>query len=300
MTAATIQADGSLARYGRSFHFASRLLPDAERARVADAYAYCRATDDLVDEPHGATERMLHERLDAWVAMSRQAYAGEASGNPLVDRVMRDMRAADVPFRYVDELTTGMRMDIGRVRYRDMGELRVYTHRVAGVVGLWMANLFGVREPWLLERAAALGHAMQLTNIVRDVGADWDMGRVYLPASLLRSYGVTEDEIAAMRAGRRISPAYRACIEAVMTLADASYQRAFEAMPALPPAFRRTVAVAAEVYRGIHVRVRAAGYDTVTARAATSFGDKIIFGARGLHRLTRQASAFQNRTLVAS
>lgn len=295
-----MNAGQSFARNGRSFHFASRLLPDSERARVANAYAYCRATDDLVDEARGVTDRMLHERLDVWLAASRRAYAGVPSGNPLIDRPMRDMRDADVPFRYVEELTAGMRMDIGRVRYRDMGELRVYTHRVAGVVGLWMANLFGVREPWLLERAAALGHAMQLTNIVRDVGADWDIGRVYLPSSLLRSYGVTEDEIAAMRAGRRISPAYRACIEAVMTHADASYQRAFEAMPALPPAFRRTVAVAAEVYRGIHVCVRAAGYDTITARASTTFGEKILFGARGLHRLTRQASAFQNRTLVAS
>lgn len=274
-----------LARQGRSFHFASRFLPAAQRGRVAALYAYCRTTDDLVDEAVHEPSAVVYARLDAWRQASRQAYDGVPSGQPLIDAVMGDMRASCIPFRYADELMDGVLMDVEPRRYRDFAELSTYTYRVAGVVGLWMSAMFGVRDRWMNERAVALGQAMQLTNIVRDVGDDWDRGRVYLPESLLRSYGIGGDDLAAMRRGRRaITPAYRAVMEAMMTAADADYRRAFEAIPHLPPAFRRTAAVAAEVYRGIHAEVRAAGYDTLTRRATTSLARKFALGAEGLRR----------------
>jgi len=282
----TIDGRGYLARYGRSFHFASRFLRPEARSRVAAVYAYCRYTDDLVDEARDVDAAELHARLDAWLAASRGAYDGSPSGIPLVDEVMADLRAHALPFRYAGELIAGMRMDIEPRRYRDFSELTTYTYRVAGVVGLWMTESFGVHEAWAMERAVALGHAMQLTNIVRDVGEDLSMGRVYLPETLMRSYGLRTADLHAMRAGERaVSPAFRAAIEAMMTTADAYYRSAFEAMPALPSPFCRAVAVAAEVYRGIHDEVRAANYNTLTRRAVTSFPRKCLLGGRGLRRL---------------
>jgi phytoene synthase len=273
------------ARQGRSFYFASRFLSPAERSRVASVYAYCRTTDDLVDEAVDLTTAAVYARLDRWLLLSRAACQGTPSGVAVIDAAMRDMREHDVPFTYAEQLVAGVRMDIEPRPYADFAALSAYTYRVAGVVGLWMSAMFGVREPWLMERAVCLGRAMQLTNIVRDVGEDWDRERLYLPESLLRTYGLTPFDIDAMRRrGRPITPAYRAVLEAMMTTADADYRRAFEAMPELPPAFRRTVAVAAEVYRGIHAEVRRAGYDTIARRAVTSLPRKCVLALEGLRR----------------
>jgi phytoene synthase len=291
----TLPALGYFARHGRSFHFASQLLSAGDRDRVAAVYAYCRQTDDIVDEAGAMSAAMIARRLDAWHALSRSAYDGFPCGDAVVDRAMYDMRAGGVPFSYASELIAGMRMDVVPTDFRDLAALRDYAHRVAGVVGLWMSQLFGVREPWVLHRAALLGHAMQLTNIVRDVGDDLRRGRVYLPVSMMRSYGLSRADLDAMAAGARpISTAYRAVLEALMTTADAHYAMAFEAMPLLPTGFRRSVAVAAEVYRGIHDEVRAADYDTLTRRAVTTSLRKCVLGVRGLRRLRVIPTAAQD------
>ena len=281
------------AHNGKSFHFASRFMPASERARIGALYSYCRLTDDLVDEAGDATPAEIHARLDGWLLRSRQAYAGEPSGNAVVDRVMADMRETGVSFQYAAELIAGMRMDIDPTEFRDLKDLRVYTYRVAGVIGVWLTELYGIDDPWMLDRAATLGHAMQLTNIVRDVGDDWRRGRVYLPTSLMRSYGLTRDDLAAMYRGgvRSVTSAYRAAMEALMTTADVYYESAFEAMPFLPATFRRSVAIAAEVYRGIHGEVRRVGYDTISRRARTTLGQKMLLGARGLGRLRAAPAA---------
>ena len=293
MTAAAfLNPMAHFARNGKSFHFASRFMPTLERDRISAVYSYCRTTDDLVDEATDASSAALHARLDDWLELSRRAYDGEASGIPIVDRVMSDMRHHDVPFRYAGELIAGMRMDIDSTEFRDFLQLRIYSYRVAGVVGVWLTRLYGVDDPWMLERAATLGHAMQLTNIVRDVGDDWRRGRVYLPTSLMRSYGLTRDQLGAMYRGELpVTTSYRAVMEAMLAPADVSYHAAFEAIPFLPASFRRSVAVAAEVYRGIHAEVRRVGYDTISRRAHTTLPRKVLLGARGLGRLRAAAAA---------
>jgi phytoene synthase len=291
-TVALLNPMAHFAHNGKSFHFASRFMPARERDRVSTVYSYCRFTDDLVDEAGDLSSIELHQRLDDWLARSQQAYAGEPSGIPVVDRAMSEMRERGVPFRYAAELIAGMRMDIDPIEFKDLGDLRIYTYRVAGVVGVWLTRLYGIDDPWALERAATLGHAMQLTNIVRDVGDDWRRGRVYLPTTLMRSYGLTREDLAAMyRGARPVTASYRATMEALMATADVCYDAAFEAMPFLPPTFRRAVAIAAEVYRGIHAEVRRADYDTISRRAHTTLGQKVILGARGLGRLRAAPAA---------
>ncbi|HEX2076659.1 MAG TPA: squalene/phytoene synthase family protein [Longimicrobium sp.] len=276
---------GDLGRYfavnSRSFRFAARFFPPGEAERVARVYAWCRVTDDLVDGPGAAPD--AEEALDEWVHLSRRAHEGASTGIGLLDRVMGESAAASVPFTYAAELAEGMRMDLRMQRYASMAELRVYTHRVAGVVGMWITELAGVRAPRVLERAGEMGHAMQLTNILRDVGEDWRQGRLYLPAEVMERHGVTADSLDhVIRKDGPLDPGYRCMVEELLRSAEASYHGAFAAIRHLPSAFRRPVAVAAYVYRGIHGPIRRAGHDNLRRRAVTSGGAKALLAARAL------------------
>ena len=269
-----------LARHGRSFRFASSLLPAAERELVSSVYAWCRYTDDLVDHTRDAD---VEDRLDDWLAASRAAHEGERTGIPLLDDVMGRTREAGVPFTYAAEMIAGMRMDLRHRPYADMAELRLYTRRAAGTVGLWLAELNGVRERWALERAALLGQAMQLTNIIRDVGEDLGRGRLYLPLDRLHAAGLSRAMLEEARlGGEPLGAAWSGLLEELMTLAERDYRAAAEALPALPPAFRRAVAVASAVYSGIHDAVRRIGYDTLRHRAVTTATDKVGLAASAL------------------
>lgn len=272
----------SLGRHARSFSFASLWFPRRERRRVADVYAFCRFTDDLVDHADGVDAGALHGRLDEWLALAREAWEGRSSGLPSLDRVMRDAAESGVPFRVVEDLVEGMRMDLRVSEYASLAELRIYTHRVAGVVGVWLTHLFGVQSPRVLDRASLLGHAMQVTNILRDVGEDIDRGRVYLPRDLMMRHGVTVADLHAMRRTGEPVPGWASLLEAQMRHADDAYASALEALPSLPGFFRRPVAVAARVYQGIHDEIRANGYDNLTRRAHTSGRRKAVLALRAL------------------
>ena len=271
-----------LGRHSRSFRFAAALLRGADRERVARVYAWCRFTDDLVD----VRDVSMHEtirRLDAWLACSRAAYEGRPCGVPLVDRVMGEMAERDIPFSYAEDLATGVRSDLTFMLFDDLTALRLYSRRVAGVVGCWLTELHGVRDPWMLERASALGAAMQVTNILRDVGEDWDRGRVYLPLSMMRRHGIIPQDIGDMRSGRRkVNDAYCQLMEDLMLIAETDYDAGREAMSGLPAHFRHSVAVAAAVYEGIHDVIRRNGYDNVHQRAVTSARNKLTLAASAL------------------
>jgi len=280
--------------HSKSFSFAARLFPRDARAQVAGVYAYCRFTDDLVDGAPPEQSRQTESLLDAWRELSREGYEGRRTGCGLVDDVMGQMAEQGVPFRYARELIEGVRMDLRPRTYRNMSDLRIYSYRVASVVGGWLTELFGVRNRWVLSRAAALGHAMQLTNILRDVGEDLAMGRVYLPQQNLEYHGLDVPLLSEMAAGHvPIQPGYRALVQEMMAIADADYEAAFEAMPYLPTFFQRPVAVAARVYRGIHDSIRANGYDTLTKRAYTTRRGKIRLASAGLIDLSRARRAVQ-------
>jgi phytoene synthase len=289
--------EGRLAYFGRhatSFRFASRLFPREALGKVAGVYAFCRFTDDLVDEVDDEDRALAGARLNTWLGLARKAYEGHQTGIVLLDDVMTEMRAASVPFHYAEALGEGMRMDLEISRYATLEELRVYSYRVASVVGGWLTELFGIHDPWVLDRAFALGHAMQLTNILRDVGEDLRLGRLYLPEDLMRRHGVDRELLdAKARNGSLAFPGYRRLMEELMDEADADYEKAFEAIPALPRFFRGPVAVAAKVYQGIHEEIRQNEYDNLGRRARTSLLRKVGLATEGLlalRRATRKAS----------
>ena len=275
-----------MARNSRSFRFAAALMRGVERDRIVAVYAWCRFTDDLID--HGSSSSEAEAHLDLWLSLSRAAYDGCTSGVALVDRVMGDMAEHSIPFRYAEELAAGMRSDLDFNPFTDTAELNVYTYRVAGVVGQWLTELHGVRDPWMLERAAALGHAMQLTNILRDVGEDWDRGRVYLPVTTLDRHRISLHDLGAMRRGERpVSRSYRDLLEELICAATVQYARAREAIPYLPPSFGRSVAVAAAVYEGILRAIRRNRHDNFKRRAMTTTASKVALAAGALFSSAR-------------
>jgi phytoene synthase len=276
------------ARNSRSFRFASRFFPAEQQERVSRVYAYCRFTDDIVDDSSidASTAALL---LDEWIDLSRRSYFGSPSGVAFLDLVMSEMSSAGVPFTYVEELAEGMRMDLRGERYESMADLKRYTYRVASVVGLWISELFGVHDPLVLKRAEAMGHAMQLTNILRDVGEDLAVGRLYLPADLMRKHNVTESQL---KSG--VTPrGYTALIEEMIESEESAYSTGMEGIPDLPSSLRYPVLVAAHVYRGILSEIRRNGYDNITRRAKTSGSRKAVLAARALLDLsTRRLRVF--------
>lgn len=285
-----------LARHSRSFRFASRFLPGPKALEVAEIYAYCRFTDDLADREGsgGAAER--EARLDDWLRLSRLAYAGAKTGLPLLDRPLGAMARNGVPFAYAAELVEGMRMDLRHAPYRTLADLDLYAYRVAGVVGQWLTELSGVRDPWVLARASDLGQAMQITNILRDVGEDLRRGRVYLPEDALARHGLSPADLAQGWGWNGNPPrAYRDLMEELIGEAEARYRRAFQGIPMLPEYFQRPVLVAALVYRGIHDALRANDYDNFRRRAAATPLEKVALGIKASWILPSLRTLYSDR-----
>jgi len=274
-------------RHARTFSFASRLFPTDTRRKVAALYAFCRFTDDLIDDPnHGVDPALRSAALDVWSNATRRAYQGLYTGIPFLDRAMGMLAESRVPFRYVNDLLEGVRMDLAPARYSSMSELLSYTYRVAGSLGRLMTELWDVRDPDVLARAEALGDAMQLTNILRDVGEDLDRGRIYLPEELLQAYGIGVADLIEYRTGARALPeSWADLTEHLMADADARYARAFQAITALPHPVRPAVAVAARAYQGIHDEIRRNGYDNLSRRARTGSWTKMRLAYTALRDL---------------
>lgn len=280
----SLSATDVLRTHSRTFGWATAFFQPEDRARVARLYAFCRVTDDIVDRSQVAG--LASTRLTAWRSLSRRAYEGEVTGVDLVDAAMADARSADAPFRCVEDLLEGMEYDLGKVRVPDLDALWLYGYRVAGVIGEWMLHLFALSgDAVRVARAHDMGRALQLTNILRDVGEDMRRDRIYLPAELLMDHDVDERLLRALQESRDPVPdRYRALLEHLMSMADQRYRVAGEALAELPETFARPVRIAAAMYRGIHDEIRSNEYDNLRRRASTGGLAKLRLASRAWRR----------------
>lgn len=221
----------------------------------------------------------------------------EAPAPPGLAAFRDTVRARKLPRRHFDDLLLGMEMDLAVDRYGDFAALDLYCYRVAGVVGLMMAHVFGFRHERCLPRAEALGRAMQLTNILRDVGEDLGRGRVYLPLDELAGHGVTLDQ---MRAGRVDEP-FRRLMRFQIERARAAYREAEAGIPDLVGAPNRlTVRVMARLYGGILDEIERNDYDVFTRRARVSTPRKLrLLAACQTSGMAEAAGRFLGRGLPA-
>ncbi len=184
-----------IARAARSnFYYAFYLLPRPKRDALAALYAFMRLVDDVADESEDPTAKQ--RGLARWRAMLDAALVGNAlAGHPILPALVDTMRRYNMPARYLHDLISGAEMDLTVESYPTFDRLREYCYRVAGTVGLTCTHVFGFREPRALDLAEKLGLAFQLTNIIRDVRADYHLGRVYLPGEDLARYGVAPADL---------------------------------------------------------------------------------------------------------
>jgi phytoene synthase len=276
VTPATVRAESRavLAKHGRSFHLAGVFLPADQLDDAAVAYAFCRLVDDLADEaPDRATAERDLERLEAELE-------GRASARPVVVAYVEMARRRAFSLDVARDLVAGVRSDLGAVRVADDAELSRYCYRVAGTVGLMMAAIMGVTAPAAAAPAKALGEAMQLTNICRDVLEDTRRDRCYLPDSLLSGHGVDGDAVVRLAAPRS---AIVETVGALLDRAEALYRQAWDGMHFIPWRPRIAILVATRVYRQIGVRLRRkhAG-DPLHGRTVVPTGERVWMVARGL------------------
>lgn len=282
-TALVVAGPSAIARqtighHSKSFALASKLLDARTRDQTAIVYTYCRRADDAIDEsadPAGALAQLRSELDDI--------YDGQPL-DPVLAAFARIARERALPRRYPEELLAGFAMDVERVRYATLDELRLYCHRVASVVGLMMCHVFGVRDERALVPAAQLGVAMQLTNICRDVAEDWRRGRLYLPDELLARHGAAglASELGGALPRAALAP-IAATVRELLAIADRQYRAADRGIPALP--WRAAVAVRAarRIYAAIGTRIERADFDVTAGRAVVGKPMKITLalGAMG-------------------
>lgn len=269
---------GAAIRAGsKSFAAASRLFDPATRSRVWALYAWCRHCDDVVDGQVLGQGPLARETptaaLDTLRRLTTEAVAG-ATGLPVpFDGLAQLVRETHLPPAWLEAHLDGFAMDVAGRRYATLDETLVYCHHVAGVVGLLMAWLMGVRDERTLARGRDLGLAFQLTNIARDVMDDAQAGRVYLPADWLREAGVAATPDAVLDAGHRAAVA--AVVARVLDAADAHYARAEAGMRRLPFRSAAAVRTARYVYADIGTIVRRDGAGAWRTRASTSAARKL-------------------------
>lgn len=264
--------------HSKSFFFSTQLLPPAKRAAIRALYAFCRTSDDLVDlNPDDAAGRLadwrhtLHAppRLDDPVPLAWADVVARHGISPTLEA----------------ELLAGMEMDLSLSRYDTFADLWVYCYRVASVVGLMSMQIIG-HGPGAAPYAIKLGVALQLTNILRDVGEDAARGRIYLPREDLERFQVGEEELLA---GRQ-SPRMQALLQFQIDRAHQLYELSWPGIALLNPDSRGAVATAACVYRGILGKIVENRYDVFSRRAHLTLAEKcwrlpaILWRARQLNR----------------
>ncbi len=277
----------------RSFRLASLLLPRRVAQPAAALYAFCRLADDAIDlggDDQGDALACLRDRLD-------RAYAGR----PLpiaADRAFAEVVASHaIPRALPEALLEGFAWDTEGRRYQTREELEAYAARVAGAVGVMMALLMGVRAPEALARAADLGVAMQLTNIVRDIGEDARAGRIYLPLRWLRVSGLDPD---AWLAAPGPHPAISAAAARLLRRAESLYRRAETGIEELPRACRPGIRAARLIYAEIGETVERDRVDPVLQRAVVPRLRKLRLLVRSLRTPAIEAALLAAPALTAN
>jgi len=245
------------------FYYSFLVLPAAKRNAIIAVWDFCRAVDDAVDELDARASRSAVEELGRWRQELAACFEGRAprttQGRALVPVIAR-FNLKREPF---EALVEGVEMDLGQRRYETFEDLYQYCIRVASAVGLICLEIFGYREPSARQYAIDLGVALQLTNILRDVGGDLERGRVYVPAEDLRAHGCSEDDLRReAAAGRGItSPAVKALLRQQALRAREYYTRAAAAFPRRDAGRLIAAEIMAAIYREILDRIEQRDYD---------------------------------------
>ncbi|ABM32047.1 farnesyl-diphosphate farnesyltransferase [Paracidovorax citrulli] len=228
---------------GSSFYYAFLFLPPARRAAITAFYAFCREVDDVVDEVSDAG--VARTKLAWWQAEVARSFAGQPPAHPVMQALMPHTGMYGIEERHLQAVIEGCQMDLEQTRYLDFQGLSRYCHLVAGIVGEVAARIFGPSDERTVEYAHTLGLAFQLTNIIRDVGEDAMMGRIYLPVAELQQFDVKAHEILK----RQYSDRFTALMRFQAERAHGLYDKALSLLPGDQRRAQKPGLMMASIYR---------------------------------------------------
>lgn len=250
-----------VARSGSSFYYSFVFQPPERRREIMALYAFCREVDDVVDE---CNDPLLAGRKLAWWASElTRLYAGQPT-HPVTCALQPVVAKYGLPHEQLQEIIDGMEMDLRQTLYPDFKALTLYCYRVAGVVGMLAAEVFGYQDRRTKKYAHHLGIAFQLTNIIRDVGEDARRGRIYLPLDELQRFEVPTSDVLACRQ----SDNFRRLIEFQIARAERQYEQALRELPEIDRRTQSPGLVMAAIYRTLLQEIRRDGCRVLQQRTS--------------------------------
>jgi len=246
---------------GSSFYYSFLFLPPERRRAITALYAFCREVDDVVDQ--SLDPQLAATRLAWWRVELANLFAGKPQ-HPVTKALLPFAEKFSLEKEKLGEIVDGMEMDLTQTRYLDWAGLERYCYRVAGVVGLLAAGIFGYRDPRTLEYAKNLGIAFQLTNIIRDVGEDARNNRIYLPMDELKKFDVPAADLL----NARETPEFEKLVQFEAQRAKDYYARAFRALPAVDRKAQRPGLIMAAIYRTLLDEIERDGFHVLKAKTS--------------------------------
>jgi squalene synthase HpnC/squalene synthase HpnD len=260
-----------IARAARSsFYLAFFGLPKPKRNALCALYAFMRLVDDVSDEPGDVESK--RRGLASWRALLDEAAAGRTTGHAILPALADTITRFEIPTRYFHDLILGAEMDLTVASYATFDRLSEYCYRVAGTVGLTCLHVFGFRDPRAPDLAERLGLAFQLTNILRDVQSDYELGRVYLPLEDLARFGVREQDLRGP-----LIPQLRGLLEFAAEHAWRLYEEGAPLVAQVDPDSRATLWALIRTYSSLLARIEERGFDVFSSRVSLSSAEKIQF-----------------------
>jgi phytoene synthase len=262
---------------GSSFYYAFLFLPPPRRAAITAFYAFCREVDDVVDEV--ADPAVAATKLQWWRGEVAAAYAGQPS-HPVMKALMPCAAAFDIRRQHLDAVIDGCQIDLEQTRFLDFPGLARYCHLVAGVVGEVAASIFGRTQDATVAYAHKLGLAMQLTNIIRDVGDDARRGRIYLPVSELQQFDVKAAELLKREKPWGYSERFTALMRFQAERAHTTYDEAMRLLPEADRVAQKPGLMMANIYRTLLREIEAQGFEVLHQRTSLTPLRKLWIAAR--------------------
>ena len=250
---------------GSSFYYAFLFLPPPRRAAITAFYAFCREVDDVVDEMRDAS--VAATKLAWWRLEVARAFAGQPT-HPVMQALLPHTAEYGITADHLAAVIDGCEMDLAQTRYLDFAGLQRYCHLVAGVVGEVAARIFGHSDANTLRYAHRLGRALQLTNILRDVGDDARRGRIYLPMAELQRFDVKTHELLKRDAPWGYSERFTALMRFQAERAHATYDEALALLPEADRAAQKPGLMMANIYRTLLREIEADGFQVLHQRTS--------------------------------
>jgi phytoene synthase len=250
---------------GSSFYYAFLFLPPPRRAAITAFYAFCREVADDADEAHDIG--VAATKLAWWRKEAAGAFAGQPT-HPAMKALMPHTATYDIRLEHLNAVIEGCEMDLQQTRYLDFPGLQRYCHLVAGVVGEVASGIFGRTSAQTVAYAHKLGLAMQLTNIIRDVGDDARRGRIYLPVNELQQFGVKANEILLRSKPWGYSEQFTALMKFQAERAHQLYDEALALLPEADRAAQKPGLMMANIYRALLVEIEREGFQVLHQRIA--------------------------------